>query len=92
MDKADKRSIMYSLGYLKLTDKQVLSFIKNLADSQRFKMSRPYELFCIDCAILCTSTMPVMLKKMKVLSDDEYHDWSEQFIERCRSFKLNKGD
>ncbi|CAM0109690.1 hypothetical protein VPH166E361_0113 [Vibrio phage 166E36-1] len=88
MDKKTKRSIMNCLGYLKLPDTQALQFIKNLADNQMFKSPRAYEAFCTDCGIFYTSSVYVISYKMKALSDDEYHSWSEEFIEKCSYFKM----
>lgn len=87
MDKQDKRSIMKALGDLDLSDEQALSFIKNLADYQMFKAPRAYEMFCVDCGIFYTSDMGVLVRKMKVMSDDEIHKWSGDFIEKCSYFE-----
>ena len=88
MDKQDKRTVMKALSGLNVSDEQALSFIKNLADCQMFKAPRAYEMFCVDCGIFYTSNMSVLVRKMKVMSDDEIHKWSEDFIDKCSYFKL----
>ena len=88
MNKQDKRSIMKALGNLDLSEEQALSFIKNLVDYQMFKSPRAYEMFCVDCGIFYTSDMGVLVRKMKVMSDDEVHKWSEDFIDKCSYSKM----
>lgn len=83
MDKQDKRTIMKALGDLNVSDEKALSFIKDLADYQMFKLPRAYEKFCVDCGIFYTSDIGVLNRKIKECGVEDLHKWSEDFIDKC---------
>ena len=84
MNKQDKRNVMSSLSQMDLSEEQVLTFIKNLAQSQMFKSPHPYTNFCVDCGIFYTNNLFTMSRLLgKAMDEDEYLSWSESFIEKC---------
>ncbi len=88
MKNSVKRGIMNSLARLDLTDDEVILFIKELADNQDYKVESAYENFCVNCAIHYTSSMFVMMRKMKLKID--VSKWENGLIERAEDLRLVK--
>lgn len=82
MTKQEKRSIMYAIAQMNMSDGDVKTFINLLAKAQLFKPKQAYINFCTDLAILYTTeVITFSILKDKIRKDSL--EWQENFIEDC---------